>query len=427
MANSTPNQLDRSRPSSRLQPQNLLETTPILFRLPSVPSHPLPLVEDLPPAAFQQAQADVPTPMPTAPVTPAVSIDSKPTVTTEDKQSWWEHWSSGIVLVVLLVALYMTSILVIKSRSQKPSDTMADEKTETGDLANIEVPQIEIVAGGAGEAVENATTELTLPTLTLENSAETKARAEELVGSISNALDTTVGQAVPSKMEPATGDDRNSRAGNSLTSAPSTPLATAQLLEPTQMPTALPLLPDSTTRSSSVQAQPVSSEIGQSPSLYDGANNSLERNTTLAATNSGMTPGSDDGQSASSSLQVVKTDTQPAPTQTNYASSGSTLPDYSQATATGASIPNFVSGTNQKFPVASTASIQQPAAPNAGGSSGGIASGGTTPRLTSTPDANGEVEAIIKAYLELMRAGRATESTQQPTTTAPTNRYQPTR
>jgi hypothetical protein len=422
MAKSTPNQLDRSRPSSRLQPQPLLETTPVLFRLPTVEVHPLPAVGELPTAVFQQVKVDVPTPTVAEPVMPPASIESQPVVAADVKQSWWEHWSSGIVLVVLLVAMYITSVAVLKSRSYKPASTLAEENSELNDLTSIDLPQIQTTTSTAGEPTESQVTQLTLPQLTLDNGGDSKVRVEELVGSLSNTLELSTGQSNDSKAAEDFG-----KADQSLSSVANEPLATAQLLEPTQMPHALPLLPSASKNlgSGDVPAQSVSSQVGQSPTLYDGATNTVNSNSGLPVTQVGGLTGLQSAELGSMPLPALTLNNPQTPVQSNNAQSGSEMPAYSQGylqpTVSGATIPNLVTGVTQQPPTTATIGSQS------NGASTGSGSGAATPRLTTTPDANGDAEAIIKAYLELMQAGQATQSAQQPTTTTSANRYAPTR
>ena len=62
------------------------------------------------------------------------------------QQTWWEHWSSGIVLIVLLIALATASILAWQGSSKGNSKLMADTKNEAdsqSDLSNISVPKLD--------------------------------------------------------------------------------------------------------------------------------------------------------------------------------------------------------------------------------------------------------------------------------------------
>jgi hypothetical protein len=63
------------------------------------------------------------------------------------QQTWWEHWSSGIVLIVLLIALATASILAWQGSNKGHSKLMADTKNDNvsqSDLSNIEIPKLEL-------------------------------------------------------------------------------------------------------------------------------------------------------------------------------------------------------------------------------------------------------------------------------------------
>lgn len=423
MAKATLNQLDRSRSSSRGLPQGLLETTPVLFRLPSVQVHPLPTVAELPSAALQFTQIEAsPSSQPAA--TP-VSIENQPTTAVEEKQSWWEHWSSGVVLIVLLIALYVTSMLVMKGRSQKPNNTLANDVSDFGELAGIEVPQIHNESSDISQAAEQSQSTSNLPASTVEHTADTKARAEELLVSIAGQLESGPGAGNSSSTVEVVNDAENVLSGDTSTSTPQPSLATAQLLQPTQIPIALPLSPTNSSieKAGALPAQSVSSPIGQSPSLYDGAMDHQQSKLPLTGPTATLAVGLESALAGLPPLPSPNTSSSMLSVQTNDVSSISGLPayvqGYSQPATVGVSIPNTVSGVGQADPVTSTVSTQRAAV-------GGPADA-ASPRHTSTPDANGEVEAIIKAYLELMRSGPTAGTTQQATGVTPVNRYQPTR
>lgn len=400
MTKSTPNQLDRSRPSSRLQPQGLLEKTPVLFRLPSVQVHPLPSVEDLPTLALQQLQSEDVSTTTTEPITPPATIVSQLAVPTERKQSWWEHWSSGVVLIILLIALYITSIAVLKSRVHRSSTTLAEQSDPLDELASIEIPLVEAIQATADQSPEITSAGPDLHSLTVDNKGNDEALGEELVGSLTDGL--KLSSAENSITE--TTDD-------STRVVDTAPLATAKLLEPTQIPTTLPLLPSTLSADSgnSISAQPVSSPVGGSPALYDGADKSIESNTSNQSFE--LIPAEAPTNVPSLSLTDWTSTSQASP---------SALPSYSPPANNGTAIPNLVSGVSARTPVTSTVSSERVGVPASGQQL-------TEPRRTATPDANGEVESIIQAYLELMQAGQAALSAQQQTSSTPTNWYPQTR
>ena len=75
---------------------------------------------------------------------PAVAVSVTQPATPQ--QTWWEHWSSGIVLIVLLIALATASILAWQGSSKGNSKLMADTKKDADsqtDLSNISVPKLD--------------------------------------------------------------------------------------------------------------------------------------------------------------------------------------------------------------------------------------------------------------------------------------------
>lgn len=432
MAKSTPSQLDRSRPSSRLQAQTMLETTPVLFRLPSVQIQPLPPVADMPTESLMEFAA---APMPEANPSPAslpVSITSQPMEADEPPRTWWEHWSSGVILILLLVAAYFACIAVLRSRGRAGSNTIATEngsKSEFGDLADIKIPPVTGVTGSNAPGTTAPGSQLNQPAAltTVDNSA-----ADALVNSL---------------VSPPSGNSFSNGNSNTLTlenpakdpAQPlAQPLATAQLLEPLQMPNnSLQLLNDrDASNSNGVQAQSASMQLGQSPSLYDGASNSAGGMSPLAEpslpsfTPALLNPNSFALDNSAPNLSpalsnptltnpTLSSPTLSSPAVPNTAATGSTT--YGQAYPTSPAIPNLVAGStnpNDANPGATTSMVSTQQLP----------AGQSTPsnvRTTVTPEANGEVESIIKAYVDLMRAGQASQSAN--TQNAPANRYQPVR
>lgn len=443
MAKSTPSQLDRSRPSSRLQAQTMLETTPVLFRLPSVQIQPLPQVADMPTESLREFAT---TPMPEvnpAPATLPVSITSQPMEADEPPRTWWEHWSSGVILILLLVAAYFACIAVLRSRGHAGSNTIATDgnaKSEFGDLADIKIPPVTNSTDTNTTSI-NTTSTGNQPNQLATPSANDSSAADALVNSL---------------VGPPSSNSFNNGNSNSLTlenpaKELNQPLATAQLLEPLQMPNnSLQLLNDhDTSNGNGVQAQSASMQLGQSPSLYDGASNnapglggstmvngsSLSEPSLPTFTPASLNPNSFALDTSAPSLTpslnnptlnapalnnaALNNPAATYPTMSNTAASGPTA--YGQAYPASPTIPNLVAGSpnptaTSPGATASTVSTQQ------------LPVGQGTPsnvRTTVTPEANGEVESIIKAYVELMRAGQASQPAN--TQNAPANRYQPVR
>ncbi|MFO0942715.1 MAG: hypothetical protein U0930_18410 [Pirellulales bacterium] len=407
MAKLTPSQLDRSRPSSRLQPQTMLETTPVLFRLPSVQLQPLPPVADFPTESLMEfhdqrttaSLADNQTPQPVT--GPAINTQADDE---EAPRSWWEHWSSGVILILLLIAAYFACIAVLKSKG-KAANTLAKDPSEIQDANNLMIPPI------ITELQPNASLG------SLNNSA-----ADDLVNSLS--LDSSV------PVQP---------------SSASTPMAKAELLEPKQMPD-LPMLDSFQPSANGVNVLPVSNQLGQSPTLYDGASNthqasnlttnfaepSLPEFTPQALSNGLTVPtlaGSPNAPAAVASNNFTLNGPSGAP---NLLAGNNPPPALNQsnevnaasANIGGMGIPNLVPNTQTQQPATSTVSSGMNSSSLPGSLPGGsTVSSSVGIRTTNTPEATDEVESIIRAYIELSRAGQL-QSSSSPNSN---NRYQPAR
>ncbi len=141
----------KARPSANVRAGNLVANTPVLFRLPAIPTA---AAQDLA-VTFSEAAADLPTAKLAAvalSTAATVAVAAEPvsnvsaTPQAAPQQTWWEHWSSGIVLIVLLIALATASILAWQGSNKGNSKLMADTNRESesqSDLSSIEVPRIE--------------------------------------------------------------------------------------------------------------------------------------------------------------------------------------------------------------------------------------------------------------------------------------------
>lgn len=405
MAKLTPSQLDRSRPSSRLQPQTMLETTPVLFRLPSVQLQPLPPVADFPTESLMEFQGDEPAPSiavnQPAPTAPAPSQTQDEQV--EAKGSWWEHWSSGVILIVLLIAAYFACIAVLKSRGRSTSTLAKD--AELKDANNLMIPPI-------------------ITELQSNSVSSNSSTADDLVNSLS----------------------AGSPSGSSQLSQTDSPMATAELLEPKQIPE-LPLLDSFQPSGNGVNALPASNQLGQSPTLYDGANNTLQANklaTSLAepslpefnaqSLQSGLSVPSLAGSPIDNSGNSTNSFTLGGPSgSANFMASSNSgaTPDLSSSSgmnpATSYSntpgIPNLVPNSQIQQPTASTVSTGSAVANSTSQAPNMAVGSNSNIRTTSTPEATDEVESVIRAFIELSRAGKIQSSGSNNNS----NRYQPAR
>lgn len=146
----------KARPSAATRAANLIANTPVLFRLPAI-QH---LSAQAGQSAIVASEKGESTERsaPQQPFSPKcrkrLSVRPSwpmPAVVTHPgpQRSWWEHWSSGIVLIVLLIALATASILVLRG-SGEPKYIADVDKTQSvssnslSTLSNIEVPHIRL-------------------------------------------------------------------------------------------------------------------------------------------------------------------------------------------------------------------------------------------------------------------------------------------
>ena len=152
----------KARPSANARAASLVANTPVLFRLPLIPNAP---TQELP-ATFADTTAGLPTAQLSAVTAGAVtagasvvaasqasasaaSPQTEATAHAVPTRTWWEHWSSGIVLIVLLIALATASILAWQGGGKSNEKLLADTETSSekpfeslSDLSSIEVPKL---------------------------------------------------------------------------------------------------------------------------------------------------------------------------------------------------------------------------------------------------------------------------------------------
>lgn len=145
----------KARPSANVRAANLLANTPVLFRLPAITD--LPVSRTSAPAEVNGA-ATAPTSMPVVavvqqpsavpamPSNPVVEKQSAAQVLKSDESTWWEHWSSGVVLILLLIALATASILAIQRTNESRDPKWiagTDSKAAADSLSGIDIGAIE--------------------------------------------------------------------------------------------------------------------------------------------------------------------------------------------------------------------------------------------------------------------------------------------
>ena len=388
MVKTVTSQAERTRPTSRLQSQNLLETTPVLFRLPTVEFHPFqsvaaqenesqPTAQELAPplmrsVAPKQGLAE--------PVRGSTSsnltseFDSSSAIesigSSDGVRSWWEHWSSGVVMIVLIIAMLVLGLLAVRSNKQ-PSNAIATTELESefGDLESITVPTPQITETILeSAAIPAATSAEDQPVVSTDSALATDLANVEVApfetaasGSSDSSPPTASQAALPTIGQiPATQSGQDQLATATL--LPPTPheAPQQQYSQAASVPSIgeLNQLSNSAQSASAVPAFPAANQLGQSPSLYDEATRKLQSELS----------------------------------ESIAANPGFSMPNLAGDSPAIAPVTTQVSAPL----VSATSSPQTPVL-----------------RSTATPDSN--EEEIIRAYLEL------SQSTQPPPTSPSTN------
>ena len=113
----------------------------------------------------------------TAPAAPAAPVEKR---TVEQRKvevatsgsshaprSWWEHWSSGVVLILLVIALVTASIIAFNDAGKIDTEPMADLNSEFA-LNSIEIPDVQVPDAG----VSASATQTTPPAFQAEGAVE---------------------------------------------------------------------------------------------------------------------------------------------------------------------------------------------------------------------------------------------------------------
>jgi hypothetical protein len=328
----------KARPSAATRAANLIANTPVLFRLPAIQNLPNP-TPSVPVAAIaanedgdigaahvdaisqlQDAKPQGQTPDLLLKASPSATSNEAAPISQPSPRSWWEHWSSGIVLIVLIIALATAGILAFRSGKSNDAKIIADvDSTQSvtqhalSTLSVIEVPGIPQPANTPSvEATESLVVNSPAPTelrqtsgltttappssQSLSQNAETLILNEKLVlnsttsssptTSIKTFLGADISQytnATPTAAStPTTALTLSEKPDNSST----TPHATASLYAPVGVqPPRLFEEPAMPSQYTNVQATPTSSTStvptpGASPSLYDNSSTMAANPTT---------------------------------------------------------------------------------------------------------------------------------------------------
>lgn len=218
----------RSQVANKRNPQRRSYGAPVLFRLPQVEGHspagngteapetiaaeleletpalsissvakesmatvpeskeqePSPVVSEA--SSLSEAPSPAPTPQPTALATPAPQSE----LSTEDDTSWWEHWSSGVVLVLLVIALVAATVIAFNDNSAADAELLAEGNTPSIegvggtvelDLGLDEITVPEVATAAKQSPVEDADVaeaiESLIPDLDLSTPSETETVA----------------------------------------------------------------------------------------------------------------------------------------------------------------------------------------------------------------------------------------------------------
>lgn len=340
----------KARPSANVRAGNLVANTPVLFRLPAIQTAP---AQDLA-ITFSEAAAALPTAtlaavalstaqpaaMPAAPVS-----EVSPAPQTAPQQTWWEHWSSGIVLIVLLIALATASILAWQGSNKGNSKLMADTKKDANsqnELSNIEVPKIDSTKLDAPK--------LELPASSKSNSYADKLESPSALNSATKSNDDNESSLIPSgslslTLDPPTNDENK---------FDPEPHATASLQSPVGKQQE-PLFKDNdvSQTKSNISAQPASTSTQRSststdkPSVWDNSKTSVHdtskpltlefSSNDLSSSASSSAPASEPtsttGNNAASSAKLVSQSTADAPSNYSAAATGTLVPKDLQTAA----------------------------------------------------------------------------------------------
>ncbi len=138
------------------------ENAPVLFRLPVIAAAepvPPPVVERTAMASGHRVGESTPVSMPAVSAVSESAAASLASPTVQAKiehpattsvlgaqRSWWEHWSSGVVLILLIIALVTASILALNDGGKGRVAQLAGEPLTDGldefDLSNVTIPDM---------------------------------------------------------------------------------------------------------------------------------------------------------------------------------------------------------------------------------------------------------------------------------------------
>jgi len=266
----------------------------------------LPLIPNLPTQELSVAFSDTATGLPTAQLSAVANatvagaalatsssapiasafVTNSPTDTSAHAapaRTWWEHWSSGIVLIVLLIALATASILAWQGGGKPNEKLLADTEKPSeslSDLSAIEVPKLDIPKLDVPS--------LAFPTLkpkpasgtqaSLQHSTFYQGNATEVASENTSEDAASLIPSGPIGLSFGASSDSTNSALQPETMLKPEPHATASLQSPVVKPQE-PLFKDEpTTARATISAQPAStpnsmnsSTSGGSPAIWDSS------------------------------------------------------------------------------------------------------------------------------------------------------------
>lgn len=436
MAKSTTASQERTRPSSRLQPQSLLDSTPVLFRLPTIQvtlrEAPEETIVEAPECNENVSSSES---LSIEPARPAVNERSKQTTdfaesetgcepglrsTIESRQeprrSWWEHWSSGVIVILLLMAMITVILLIIRNPSntaQRTNDSQSFDD-DFGDLELITVPTFEIVAPSVVAETQSESSRQR------QDDAAKPEEFSELGEQLANVdiIDTlernstpevnAEGLATASLMEPTPMIDSSS------TAAPNNESSLASEAKEAKSTGApfpdLPVIAGAIGRLGIEQSLVEQPEIQQPEIQQPGDPSSPLQAENLRAKPS-VDSDSDSAEEALLALEAMMASAEDSPAANQEWSDEEN--DQSTSALLSSSMPN-IGGPKSSIPA--TAKAVSNKKPSQEVEKSEAASSNV--RATATPESN--EEEIIRAYLELIRTQRNTDSSKGEAV----NRYQ---
>ncbi len=213
----------------------------------------------------------------TAPVVtaPAAAASTGPT------RTWWEHWSSGVVLILLIIALVTASIIALNdSGKAKPEHLASQAETsmvDEFDLSGISIPAVSIPVAPAIVPAAERTDE----TLKLATTSTPVVAAPPAVLAPQTTLDQPVGVAAPQLFanEPTQGKaNQNNLATGIPSMTASNPTVSLELSN--AAPSTNGVMPVGT-------ATGGPATDGASPTFYDGASRIGEQHAAALSMESG--------------------------------------------------------------------------------------------------------------------------------------------